>query len=117
MKQKLLIVENDIDLADILKMHAEMRNYIPFNAFSIQEARKILAKESISRIILDLRMPGGHGLELIASLKKCPWTQDIPITVFSAQDDENTTQLSFLLGADHFVAKPAPMAAVFNHDF
>lgn len=114
MKPKLLIVEDNAELADILKMHAEMRDYIPFNAFSIQEAKEILNKERVSRIILDLKLPGEHGLELIAHLKKSPWTENIPITIFSAQDDETTTQLSFLMGADRFVPKPSSIDAVFN---
>ncbi len=77
-----------------------------FFASSAQEALKIILKNRIDIILLDIMMPDIDGFEMTDILRKTPSTKDIPIIFVTARDDESVVQEAFLHGGNDYVSKP-----------
>ena len=73
---------------------------------SIKEAKKLIENPNFSIILLDLMLPDGSGLDLCREVKSDSTTQDIPIIILTAKDDEVDKVVGFELGADDYVTKP-----------
>ena len=73
---------------------------------SIKEAKKLIEDPKFSIILLDLMLPDGSGLDLCREVKSDSTTQDIPIIILTAKDDEVDKVVGFELGADDYVTKP-----------
>lgn len=114
--KRVLIVEDEPDMVELLVMHAKIRGYETRVATSAEEAERML-NGGLSLIILDLRLDGGHGFSVLAKAKNSITTQHIPVVVFSAQDDRDSVSLAYELGADQFVGKPASLKEVFSCAF
>jgi len=115
--KKLLIIEDDEDLASMLAFQASIRNIKTSIASSIDEGYASLNKSLPDWILLDLRLPEGHGFMFISKIKKqkhLGWA-NIPIIIYSALDDLKTIQSAFILGADEFVPKPGRLSELFAH--
>ena len=112
--KRVLIVEDEPDMIELLVMHAKMRGYETRVATSSEEAERML-NCNLSLIVLDLRLDAGHGFDVLAKVKGSVILQHIPITVFSAQDDMRSVNLAYELGANRFVGKPASIHEVFSH--
>lgn len=112
--KRVLIVEDEPDMVELLVMHAELRGYETLVATTSDEAERMLNK-SPTLIILDLKLDKGHGFDVLAKVKNSITTQHIHVVVFSAQDDMRSINLAYELGADQFVEKPASIKEVFSH--
>lgn len=111
--KRILIVEDEPDMIELLVMHAKVRGYEPLVATSADEAESMLGKD-LSLIVLDLRLNAGHGFDVLVKAKTSLITQHIPITIFSAQDDMRSVSVAYELGADRFIGKPASVKEVFS---
>lgn len=69
-------------------------------------AIKILEKEKIDLILLDIMMPGISGLDVLRLIRDQKSTVDLPVIMISAQDDNDTMTQGFDLGANDFIPKP-----------
>ena len=125
-KKRILIVDDEQDLCEILQFNLESAGYQADVAYSAEEAlRKIvnwtrallaymseasLKKSSNSKcfdlLLLDVMMPGLSGFQLAQRLKADEQTAHIPIIFITAKDTEDDTLLGFGLGADDYVTKP-----------
>ena len=106
MKQKkILIVDDEQDLCDILLFNLQTAGYEVDTAHSAEEA---LTKNlsSFCLFILDVMMEGMSGFELAQMLKMHPSTTDIPIIFLTAKDTEEDLLKGFDIGADDYIAKP-----------
>ena len=100
--QKILCVE---DAADIAFLLAKLfKTYDVRVAHSLSEARKFLATESFSLILLDIQLPDGSGFDLSAELQDSG--KNIPLIFLSAQSDFASKASAFSLGADDYIEKP-----------
>lgn len=117
MQKKLLIIEDDKDVADMLFLQAKVRGIKAHIASSADEACTFLKKEHPDWIILDLMLSEGHGFLFVSEMKKSKHLDKskIPIIVYSALDDHKTIESAFLLGVDGFVPKPASPNTLFAH--
>lgn len=101
-KQTILIIEDDTEINDMLRILLLQNGYLTVCAFSGTEA--ILAhSEEVSLILLDLMIPGRSGEDIIRDLKE---KHNVPILVISAIHDVNKKVDLFALGADDYVTKP-----------
>ena len=103
MNYKILIAEDEQDIAELLKLYFENEGYCVFWAGNGVEALKILEREDISLAVLDIMMPRMDGYELTRRIRE---TSNIPILILSARDKSNDKILGLNLGADDYIAKP-----------
>lgn len=105
-KERILIVEDEQDILELVRYNLARENYQVFCASSGEEALKIVASEPLELIILDLMLPGIDGLEVTRRLKNNPRTQNIFIVMLTAKESEADIVTGLELGADDYIAKP-----------
>ena len=104
-RKKVLVVDDEQDLCEILKFNLETEGYEVDTAYSAEEALNLELK-SYSLLLLDVMMGGMSGFALAKKLKSEPSTASIPIIFLTARDTENDTVTGFNLGADDYISKP-----------
>lgn len=102
---RILVVDDEQDLCEILKFNLETEGYQVETANSAEEA---LVKDiaSYNLLLLDVMMGGMSGFQLAKQLKNSEVTAHIPIIFLTARDTENDTVTGFNLGADDYISKP-----------
>ena len=103
--QKILVVDDEQDLLEILKFNLETEGYEVQTATSAEEAQT-LDIASFDLLLLDVMMGGMSGFALARLLKDDPQTVRVPIIFLTARDTENDTVTGFNLGADDYMTKP-----------
>lgn len=102
---RILVVDDEQDLCEILKFNLETEGYQVETANSAEEAlEKDIA--SYNLLLLDVMMGGMSGFQLAKQLKNSVVTAHIPIIFLTARDTENDTVTGFNLGADDYISKP-----------
>ena len=103
--QKILVVDDEQDLLEILKFNLETEGYEVTTATSAEEALETDIT-SFDLILLDVMMGGMSGFAMAKKLKDNPQTAGVPIIFLTARDTENDTVTGFNLGADDYISKP-----------
>ena len=101
--QKILVVDDEQDLLEILKFNLETEGYEVQTATSAEEAQT-LDIASFDLLLLDVMMGGISGFALARLLKDDPQTARVPIIFLTARDTENDTVTGFNLGADDYIS-------------
>lgn len=102
---RILVVDDEQDLCEILKFNLETEGYQVETANSAEEAlEKDIA--SYNLLLLDVMMGGMSGFQLAKQLKNSEVTAHISIIFLTARDTENDTVTGFNLGADDYISKP-----------
>lgn len=102
MNSKILIIEDDIDINEMLTKLLTNNNYNVMNAYSGTEG-VLVHNDSIDLILLDLMLPGKNGEEIIKELKN---KNNVPVIVMSAIQDIDKKVDLFDLGANDYITKP-----------
>ncbi len=102
---RILVVDDEQDLCEILKFNLETDGYYVETANSAEEALDMDIK-SFDLLLLDVMMGGMSGFAMAKRLKADPETKDIPVVFLTARDTENDTVTGFNLGADDYISKP-----------
>lgn len=100
---KILVVDDDKDLTDILSYALKMKGYSVFTAADGAQGIQRFREENPDLIILDLSLPKMDGFEVCKTIRQESSTPIIMLTVRAGEDD---TIQGFRLGADDYVAKP-----------
>lgn len=104
-KYRVLIIDDERDLCEILSYNLKNVGYSVETAFSAEEAlRKDLS--GFDLLLLDVMMPGMTGFEMAGMLREREDTRRLPIIFLTAKDSEEDKLQGFALGADDYVAKP-----------
>jgi DNA-binding response OmpR family regulator len=104
-QMKILVVDDEQDLCDILLFNLRASGYVAEAVYSAEQAmEKNLA--SYDLLLLDVMMPGLSGFELAERLKTDDTTARIPIIFLTAKDTEDDALHGFGIGADDYVTKP-----------
>ena len=104
-KKKILVVDDEQDLCEILKFNLETEGYQADTTNSGEEAIS-MDIASYDLLLLDVMMGGMSGFQLARQLKENPMTAHVPIIFLTARDTENDTVTGFNLGADDYISKP-----------
>ena len=104
-KHKILVVDDEQDLLEILKFNLETEGYEVATATSGEEALHLNLGD-FNLLLLDVMMGGMSGFAMARKLKDNPSTAAIPIIFLTARDTENDTLTGFSLGADDYISKP-----------
>lgn len=108
---KILVVDDEDDLCEILKFNLETEGYQVTTANSAEDALK-LDIASFDLLLLDVMMGGMSGFAMAKQLKANPSTANVPIIFLTARDTENDTVTGFNLGADDYISKPFSLREV-----
>tara|TARA_B100000767_G_scaffold86696_1_gene83345 strand:+ start:11393 stop:12088 length:696 start_codon:yes stop_codon:yes gene_type:complete len=106
MSNKVLVIEDEPDIRKTLEYNLTREGFEVSGCGSIKEAKKLIEIPNFSIILLDLMLPDGSGLDLCREVKSNSLTEDIPIIILTAKDDEVDKVVGFELGADDYVTKP-----------
>lgn len=101
--KKILIVDDEKPISDIIKFNLTKEGYETVTAFDGREAFAKFDEENPDLIILDLMLPELDGLEVAKEVRK---TSHIPIIMLSAKDSEFDKVIGLEIGADDYVTKP-----------
>lgn len=101
--KKILIVDDEKPISDIIKFNLTKEGYETVTAFDGREAIAKFEEENPDLIILDLMLPEFDGLEVAKEVRK---TSHIPIIMLSAKDSEFDKVIGLEIGADDYVTKP-----------
>ncbi len=108
---KILVVDDDQDICEILQYNLEIEGYEVVTANSAEEAME-LPLEGFSLILLDVMMGEMSGFQMARRLKDDPQLSLIPIIFITALDGEDDTVKGLNIGADDYMAKPLSMREV-----
>ena len=108
---RILVVDDEEDLCEILKFNLENEGYEVDTANSAEEALK-MDISSYHLILLDVMMGEISGFKMANMLKKDKKTAKVPIIFITAKDTENDTVTGFNLGADDYISKPFSLREV-----
>ena len=104
--EKILIVEDETDVADLLAHHLKGAGFSVEIANNGRTALSAVKNQPPSLVVLDLMLPEMSGLDLCRILKSDPRTSKIAVVMLSAKIEEIDRVLGFELGADDYVVKP-----------
>lgn len=105
-KTKILIVEDEKDIRDLVRIHLEKSGFQTFLAGDGREAYQKLKQAKPDLVILDLMLPEMDGKEFAKLLKSRDETKNIPLVMLTAKSEEVDRIVGFELGADDYIPKP-----------
>ncbi|ACF44032.1 sigma-54-dependent transcriptional regulator [Pelodictyon phaeoclathratiforme] len=101
---KVLILDDEIDFTNEISDYLKNTGFIPFSANTPEEGYAILSKYNIDLLILDVRLPGTNGLDILKNVKSL--YPGIEVIMVSAHGDMDTVIDSIRLGAFDYLRKP-----------
>ena len=104
MPRKVLVVEDQQELAELVQLHLKDLNCEATLAFDGNAAMALLRERSFDLVILDLMLPGIDGLEICRRVRAGP--RYVPVLMVTAKTSELDRVLGLELGADDYVTKP-----------
>lgn len=105
-KDKILLVEDERSLTDVLAYNLERDGYEVFVAHEGKEGLRKAQTILPDVVILDLMLPGMSGLDICKELKSNPKTANLPVLMLTSKSEESDQIVGFAVGADDYVTKP-----------
>lgn len=102
-RKKILVVDDEPKIVDVVKSYLEKNGYMVFEAFRGKTAFDLFEQEKPSLIILDWMLPDISGEEIIRILRR---TSKVPIIMLTAKAEEENIIKGLSVGADDYITKP-----------
>lgn len=106
MAYKILIVDDDATMVNLLSTILEIDGFDTQKALSGKEAFEVLKEGIPDMVLLDIMMPEMDGFEVLARLRDDPDTKRLPIIMLTARTDDKDIFEGWKKGADEYVTKP-----------
>ena len=103
MNNKILVVDDEKRMVELVKLYLEREGFVVDEAFDGQQALDMIDNNEYDLVILDIMIPIVDGLTVCKEIRR---TSDIPIIMLTARGEEFDKVLGFELGADDYVVKP-----------
>lgn len=103
MSEKILVVDDEHDIADLLEVYLQNENYTIYKYYSAQEALACIESKEIDLAILDIMLPDINGFSICQKIRE---KHTYPIIMLTAKDEETDKITGLTLGADDYVTKP-----------
>ena len=110
---KILVLDDEHDIADLLKVYLQNENYIAYKFYSATEALACIEQEDFDLAILDIMLPDMNGFSICQKIRE---KHTYPIIMLTAKDEETDNITGLTLGADDYVTKPFRPLYPFWHD-
>jgi len=101
---KILIIDDDSFICEILKKHLKNRKYQVETAYSAKSAFQIFKGSAIDLVLCDFRLPDSSGLEVLQKVRAM--NADIPVIIMTAYADVRMAVKLMKMGADDYITKP-----------
>ena len=111
MQVRILVVDDEESICEILKYNLEKEGYDVDTAYSAEEALT-MDISSYSLMIVDIMMDRLSGFDLVKKLKNSAATENIPVIFCSALSSEDDTVMGLNIGADDYITKPFVIGVV-----
>jgi CheY-like chemotaxis protein len=106
MPHRILIVDDSADTTDITARMLAARGYVTATAHDGPSALAQIAVDPPSCVLLDIRLPGMSGLDVLQRLRQDPHTAAIPVIFFTSKTDDQDVLDGYREGADYYITKP-----------
>lgn len=103
MSNKILIVDDEHDIADLIEVYLQNENYSVFKFYTASEALACIEATELDLAILDVMMPELNGFALCRKIRE---KYTFPVIMLTAKDEETDKITGLTLGADDYVTKP-----------
>lgn len=110
MKDRILIVEDEGKLREVLCDYFRSKGAEPAEAADGLKALELLGEHSFDAVLLDIMMPGLDGLSVCRAVRR---ESDVPILFLTALSDEEDKLLGYELGADDYITKPFTLSVLY----
>jgi phosphate regulon transcriptional regulator PhoB len=106
MKKKVLIVDDEKDIVDLITYNLEKEGFATIRAYDGEAALGLVKAKKPDLVILDLMLPGVRGLDVCRFIRKNPDTETLTIIMLTARSDQTDKILGLEIGADDYITKP-----------
>jgi two-component system alkaline phosphatase synthesis response regulator PhoP len=113
-KKRILLIEDEEDIAALIKLQAEISGYKLHVEVDGINGYRAIEREKPDLVILDIMLPGENGLDVCRKMKNSSELKNIPVVILSAKGEELDVVLGLELGADDYVAKPFSPKVLFS---
>lgn len=103
MSDKILIVDDEAEIADLISMYLHNEDYTVFKFYSARDALECINTTELDLAILDIMLPDMDGFTLCRKIRE---THTYPIIMLTAKDEETEKITGLTLGADDYITKP-----------
>lgn len=103
MKKKIMVVDDDPNIVELVTLYLEREGYMPIGYINSAEAMTAFKREAPSLVLLDVMMPGMDGYQFLSEVRK---TSNIPVIMITAKGETFDKVLGLELGADDYLVKP-----------
>lgn len=108
---RLMIIEDDRQLNNALKIYFENAGYLVLSARDTAEARRCLMEKSVDLILADIHLPGESGLVFCRQVRK---ERGIPVVFLTGKDEEEDILEGYEAGCEEYVIKPVSPRVLFK---
>jgi phosphate regulon transcriptional regulator PhoB len=105
-QKKILVVDDEKDIVELIAYNLEQEGFIVLRTYDGQTAWKTVKTEKPDLVVLDLMLPGMHGLEVCKLIRRHTETENLPVIMLTAKSDQVDKILGLELGADDYMTKP-----------
>lgn len=113
-KPKILLIEDEEDIAALIKLQADISGYKLHIETDGLNGYRAVERDKPDLVILDIMLPGQSGLDVCRKIKTNADLRDIPVIILSAKTEELDVVLGLELGADDYVSKPFSPKILFS---
>jgi phosphate regulon transcriptional regulator PhoB len=105
-QKKILVVDDEKDIVELISYNLEQEGLAVIKAYDGQMAWERVKTAKPDLVVLDLMIPGIHGLEVCKLIRRDAATETLPIIMLTAKSDQVDKILGLELGADDYITKP-----------
>lgn len=113
-KKRILLIEDEQDIAALIKLHAELAGYKLHVEVDGINGYRAVEREKPDLVILDIMLPGQNGFDVCRKLKSSSDLRNIPVIILTAKAEELDVVLGLELGADDYISKPFSPKVLFS---
>lgn len=112
-KKKILVVDDELDFLEIVKLRLQTNGYDVIIAIDGKEALAKVRKEKPDAVLLDILMPGMDGIDVLKKIRKI--RKNLPVFMITAFSSEERFRLANRFGASGFIVKTDNLQAEIDH--
>lgn len=113
-KKRILLIEDEEDIASLIKLQAELSGYKLHVEVDGINGFRAIEREKPDLAIIDIMLPGQNGFDVCRKIKNNPELKNIPVIILTAKNEELDIVLGLELGADDYVSKPFSPKVLFS---
>ncbi|WP_078392485.1 VanR-ABDEGLN family response regulator transcription factor [Shouchella patagoniensis] len=99
----ILVVDDEKEIADLIKLYLELEHYVVHTYYTAEDALKCIEREKLDLAILDVMLPGTDGFSICRKIRE---KHNYPVIMLTAKDGEVDKITGLTLGADDYMTKP-----------